>query len=78
MAKPDKAAQLELLERQKRIPLKTQETLRKMISRRHAELCGPSPANYGQTARKAKAYLPGIWLEHERETDPEPQMDRAE
>ena len=67
MAKPDKLSQLELLERRKRIPQKTQEILRKMISRRYAELCSPSPGGNRQARRFTKPYEPEIWLDTNRD-----------
>jgi hypothetical protein len=72
MAKPDKLSHQELLERRKRIPQRTQEILRKMISRRHTELCNTPDGGKRQPRRKTKPYLPEIWLE--REPEPEMQM----
>jgi hypothetical protein len=78
MAKPDKLSHQELLERRKRIPQRTQEILRKMISRRFMELCNAPDGGSRQPKRKAKPYLPEIWLEREPEPEPEMQMGSGE
>lgn len=85
MAKINKPSQQELLERQKRIPKKTQEILGKMIGRRFAELCGAARGGNGQVKRKAKPYLPELWPGEARETghafemrEPGQELDEAE
>jgi hypothetical protein len=65
MAKPDQASLRELMERRKRIPRKTQEILRKMIIRRHAELCVAPSGGNRQPKRKANPYLPDSWPQRE-------------
>jgi hypothetical protein len=78
MAKPDKLSNQELLERRKRIPQRTQEILRKMISRRFTELCNGPEGGNRQPRRKTKPYLPpDIWLEREPEPEREMQMESA-
>jgi hypothetical protein len=61
MAKSNKLSQQELIERRKRIPQRTQEILRKMISRRQAELCGPAEGGNRKGKRKSKPYLSELW-----------------
>jgi hypothetical protein len=78
MPRPEKLSQLELLERHKRIPKKTQETLSKMISRRFAELCGVTHSDGHQARQAAKTFPHAVQLHLKQGSDHEPQLEKAD
>jgi hypothetical protein len=69
MAKCDKLSKQQEQEREarKRIPVKTQELLSKMISRRFAELCGPPAGRKPKRKPYMPEFLPPLTYEREPE-----------